>query len=167
MFSLRNFIGWPWASQPFSFSAFPSSLHSIAWSSPTIWVLLLWRLCWSSSGSGAPRSPSHCPIQLCILYTAPRHCRLLCSTGFTSINGSQAYMSLLSQEIAHVLFSWRDLSKLRCQDLAQPGWIRISGGRVLGGLLLDPFQVIRMCIQILASNVPRGFFHRDKSQAQV
>ena len=109
-----------------------------------------------------------------------RHCSLLCFTYCICINESQVYVILLSQDTAHILSTWKELSKFRCPDLAQnlkfmlSYWVRIqlifyslgksyqnsdaqiivSGHRVIVGLLLGPFQMILLCIEILVNNTP-------------
>lgn len=104
--------------------------------SPHHCILLLWWFCPSPSESGVLRSPSSRLIQLCNLFTALKHCPLFCSTYCTSINRPQAYITAC----------W----VRRCLDFFHPQQIRISGGRILGGFLSEPFQVSVICIQILA-----------------
>ena len=88
-----------------------------------------------------------------------RHCSLLCFTYCTCINESQVYVILLSQDTAHILFTWKELSKFRCLDLAQTQCIIVSGHRVIVGLLLDPFQMILLCIEILVNNAAKLLSH--------
>lgn len=95
--------------------------------SPHHCILLLWWFCPSPSESGVLRSPSSRLIQLCNLFTALKHCPLFCSTYCTSINRPQAYITAC----------W----VRRCLDFFHPQQIRISGGRILGGFLSEPFQV--------------------------